>query len=271
MVRSAFVASLCVVPFTPEALRHGDRRMNPILRTPDTTGYDPIELLCTKGKDANGSPNIQGWCQSWMQCIRTKAQPAMDKAAVSAAWAPADCREYCGVWPVVTAVNATNATAGAAALPQLSKKDCMASCHNFQDSLSTCVATILFEPGKMATMGGAPARPGAKATPEHCLAKDTPCLPDLAVRHQRCLSHNTKVALDASHKIPDDVKRSCDMLKFDMDTCKDCPQLAEGYGGEYHAFVGGCMDQLNAYWQASHPNGGNQAIPGSSGCSVHSA
>lgn len=50
---------------------------------------------------------------------------------------------------------------------------------------------------------------------------------------------------------------------------EDCPQLSENYLSHYHSFVGGCMDQLNAYWAATAPSAAAAAIPGAAGCTVH--
>jgi len=243
------------------ALRSG--KINPVLDTPDLTAYDPVKVLCTHGTE------LQSWCQTWVGCVKEKAAPAGDAEAVMNAWKPADCREVCGVWPNMTAPEGSNMTA-----PNMTaflegnggKRDCMESCGNFQGSLSTCVATILFEPGKVAAM-----MPDDQTSdvPDHCTKEDTPCMPDLSVRHQRCLSHKTKAVLNKDHQVPDATKVQCEMLKNDLELCKDCPQLQDNYVSEYAAFTGGCMDQLNAYWQATHPGAGSSAIPGAAGCTVH--
>mmetsp|Transcript_75890 Transcript_75890/g.226242 ORF Transcript_75890/g.226242 Transcript_75890/m.226242 type:complete len:292 (+) Transcript_75890:52-927(+) len=250
---------------------------NPVLDTPDLTAYDPTTVLCARGKDADGKPKIQGWCRNWLACIRAGAQPQGDKAAVLAAWKPADCREVCGVWPVLTPPanrtaprngtapakdaglangtrNTSEAQGGIAALLQ-SGRDCNSSCANFQESLSSCVATILFEPGKVAVMGIPSGN--SPTPPAHCTAANATCMPDLPIRYQRCVAKAAKPA------------RDCKVLKLDMEDCKDCPQLEGTYLSKYHSFVGGCMDQLNAYWQATHPGAGGAALPGSAGCSVH--
>lgn len=255
---------------------------NPVLATPDLTAYDPTTVLCSAGKDASGQPKIQGWCRDWLACIRKGAQPQGDKAAVLAAWKPADCREVCGIWPSLTppangtapATNATapvnapapaNATGTAAAAPAPAPpalaallqqgKDCNSSCSNFQESLSSCVATILFEPGKVAVMG-APGHTTPAPPPAYCAGNAT-CLPDLAIHYQRCVAKSKKPSKD------------CQALKMQMADCKGCPELQSGYLSQYHTFVGGCMSQLNAYWQATHPQAGIAALPGSAGCSVH--
>jgi hypothetical protein len=147
------------------------------------------------------------------------------------------------------------------------KKSCMESCANFQTSLSSCVATILFEPGKVAAMG-IPKTSGTPAVPAVCTQKNTPCMPDLELRHQKCSKHKTREVVHGV-KADDDVILQCKVTASDFDLCKDCPQLQDGYQSEYHAFTGGCVAQLNAYWQATHPKAGNASLPGASGCTVH--
>lgn len=209
-----------------------------------------------------------------MRCIMTKARPAEDAAAVKAAWDPADCREMCGKWPVLTGPGLVEVSAAKTNATDLvgfgrsDKKSCMESCANFQASLSSCVATILFEPGKVAAMG-APKETGSTAVvPAVCTQKDTPCMPDLELRHQKCSKHKTREVVHGV-KADDAVKVQCKVTASDFDLCKDCPQLQDGYQSEYHAFTGGCMAQLNAYWQATHPSAVNASLPGASGCTVH--
>lgn len=43
-----------------------------VLDVPDLRAYDPVEVLCARGKDASGKAKIQGWCQNWMSCIKSK-------------------------------------------------------------------------------------------------------------------------------------------------------------------------------------------------------
>merc|ERR1719213_916988 len=100
------------------------------------------------------------------------------------AWKPASCEEFCGKWPVTTKLLQTEKTA-AQELEQL-RKGCMESCGKFQESLSSCVGTVLFEPGQLAVM--APKK-DAGEMPEHCVAVNATCLPDLPVKYQTCVSH----------------------------------------------------------------------------------
>jgi hypothetical protein len=255
------------------------------LDTPDLTPYDPVDVLCTLGKESGGARKISPWCKDWLQCIKSKANPEGTPEAVMKAWSPADCKEFCGVWPVMTPaegakksavpsglqkksfMQSSNATAPIGLINMNSKADCLKSCGNFQSSLSNCVATIMFEPGKVAAMGIP--KKGGPAPAEICTKKDTPCMPDLAVNHQKCLGHKTKSVLDRSYKIPDEVSQSCKFMKLNMEDCKKCPQLQDKYQSQYATFTGGCMDQLNAYWQATHPEAGKTAIPGATGCTVH--
>lgn len=229
---------------------------NPILDTPDITAYDATEVLCAKGKTADGKPNVQGWCRDWVACVKAKAQPAGDAAAVRAAWKPAECKEYCGVWPVTSKPEGTKFLAMSKMLGSKtnSTKDCMSSCTNFQESLTSCVATILFEPGKVAAMG-IPDK-SKPAAPAHCTAK-AGCMPDLKIQYQKCISKATSPGKD------------CQTLKASVSDCKDCPQLGENALSLYHTYTGGCMDQLNAYWQATHPSAKEAAVPGAAGCAVH--
>lgn len=224
--------------------------------------YDPVELLCSYGKNDDGSKHVQGWCKDWMACIKTKATPANSAEAVKKAWAPADCKEYCDVYPAQSFLQSHNAPS------KSDKKHCLDSCASFQSSLSSCVATIMFEPGKVANMG-MPEEDAPKG-PEICTGKDTPCLPDLEIRAQRCILHKAKSKLSAAgrlqgkHEVPDE----CGMIEMHMDDCKECPQITQTTQTQYAAFVGGCIDQLNAYYQATHPTGG-KAIPNETGCSVN--
>lgn len=234
---------------------------DPRLGTPDRTGYNPVEVLCAHGKEKDGSAHIQPWCETWVACIRQNAQPAGDQAAVKKAWSPADCREVCGEWPATTPAEGTSLLARSN-----HTKECQNSCSNFQDSLSSCVATILFEPGKVANMGMPKA--DAPAPAELCTMKDSPCAPDLDVQAQRCVGHKTKSKLSrGKHEVPAD----CAMINFHLEDCQKakCGQVQSGFKSQYHTFVGGCMDQLNAYWQAANPNAGASAIPGATGCAVH--
>jgi len=232
------------------------------LDTPDLTPYNPTEVLCSLGKDKEGNPKVSDWCANWLQCIKTKASPSGSTDAVKKAWAPASCKEICGTWPAITPKEGKKLF-----LQEESDGDCVKSCENFQASLSSCVATIMIEPGKTAAMGLP--KKGGKAPAAICTKKDTPCMPDLEVNHQRCLGHKTKKALDKGYKMPGTLAQDCKMLKLNLEDCKNCPQLAAGGQSAYAAFTGGCMDQLNSYWQATHPNAGKSAIPGATGCTVH--
>lgn len=276
------------------------------LDVPDMTPYDPVEVLCTLGKNKDGEPNVQTWCKDWMKCIKDKATPAGTAAAVKAAWSPADCKEICGSWPVtsepegvtktsstqnstqempvysVSTQNSTqNFTNKSSTFLQRStrkrvylfntrsKDECQQSCMNFQESLSSCVATIMFEPGKTAAMGLS--KSDGTTSPEICTRKDSPCMPDLPVKKQKCLGHKTKATLDHEYEIPAQVSQDCKMITMHLEECKSCPQMQDNYRSQYTAFTGGCMDQLNAYWQATHPKAGSSAIPGANGCTVHKA
>jgi len=233
------------------------------LDTPDLTPYDPIDVLCSLGKDAGGKPKISPWCKDWLQCIKTKASPSGSPAAVKSAWKPATCKEICGTWPAMTPKEGKKKLF----LQDESEGDCVKSCGKFQESLSTCVATIMFEPGKTAAMGVP--KKGGKAPAAICTQKDSPCMPDLEINHQKCLGHRTKKVLDKGYKIPDGISQGCKFIKMNLKDCKKCPQLKQNGQSEYAAFTGGCMDQLNAYWQATHPGAGKSAIPGATGCKVH--
>jgi len=242
------------------------------LDTPDLTPYDPVEVLCTHGK------TVSPWCKDWMMCIKGKANPAQTPEAVMSAWDPADCKEICGSWPNMTPkegakksflqlFNPSKAIAGLLHLDSSSSNDCLKSCGNFQKSLSSGVSKIMFEPGKVAAMGLP--KQGGKAPAEICTKKDSPCMPDLPIKAQKCMGHKTKKVLDKSYDIPAEVEQGCKFIKMNMEDCKKCPQVQGGSLSEYAAFTGGCMDQLNAYWQATHPKAGEAAIPGAKGCTVH--
>lgn len=259
-----------------QGLHLGLRISNPVLDTPDLTAYDPTEVLCTKGRDEHGNPKIQGWCKDWLACIKAGAEPAGDAAAVRAAWKPADCREVCGLWPATTRREGTSVllaqralaptarlqTSSSARLAKLygvrvngTVGDCQTSCSNFQESLTECVAMILFEPGQVAAMGIPEDGPTAPP-PVYCRGEHTECVPDLQLQYQSCLTKTHEPS-------------ECKVLKTAVEGCKDCPQLSENYMSHYHAFVVGCMDQLNAYWQATNPAAGEAAILGATGCMVH--
>jgi len=232
--------------------------LNGPLDTPDLTPYNPTEVLCTLGRDKDGKAKISPWCSDWMQCIKTKAAPSGTTEKVKAAWGPAPCKEVCGKWPQTTKKEGTFLQ---------EEGDCVKSCENFQASLSSCVATIMFEPGKTAAMGLKKAN--APKPAEICTQKDSPCMPDLEINHQKCIGHKTKKTLDKGYKVPDEIAQGCKMIKMNLGDCKKCPQLQGGGQSQYAAFTGGCMDQLNAYWQATHPKAGKSAIPGATGCKVH--
>lgn len=221
-----------------------------------------------------------------MSCIETHAQPGGDQASVLKAWGPGDCKEVCGVWPALlqlrgaAAVSRTNTSTSASVAAvaaafglktrsaSVTAKDCENSCANFKDSLSSCVANILFEPGKVASMG-MPEESSA-SVPSHCSSKDTPCLPALPVSHQKCIGQKTKATLNHEYEIPEDVKVDCDGIEENIDYCKDCPQMKESFSGHFTAYVGGCMSQLHTYYAATDPANGNAAVSiGESGCKPH--
>jgi len=259
--------------------------------------YNEVEVLCALGKNSSGMPNIANWCQKWVGCIKTKASPGGSQNDVMKAWDPAPCEEICGTWPAMSAPEGKSAKAVPSLAKHASKllipthpsgqqsslshlfrewlptflqsekkNACASSCERFKKGLSSCVATILFEPGKVAAMG-MPKK--AKKAAAICTKRTTPCQPELPIKHQRCLGHNTKRVLDASYKVPAQVARECKLIKMNMESCKKCPQLQDNYGSKYTAFTGGCLDQLHAYWQATHPEAGESAIPGAKGCTVH--
>lgn len=140
--------------------------------------------------------------------------------------------------------------------------NCMTTCRKFQEGLSSCVGTIMFEPGSLAKMGAGDDS-GADA-PDVCTKKDTSCLPDLPLKYQRCLSKSTHAVLDGK-KFEDE---ECATLASDFEDCSDCPIYKQN-PMEYISYVGGCKMRLNAYWQATHPHAGKHAHPGASGCMVH--
>jgi len=230
-----------------------------------SAGYDPVEILCLRGKE---KPEVAGWCKDWLTCIRSKATPAESPASVKAAWGPADCKEVCGKWPAAPKkASLIEETKALNFLTLRSRDDCIKSCENFQTSLSTCVATIMFEEGKVAAMGLPKGAPKGGAI---CTKKDSPCVPDLPIRHQKCLTHRTAKVLDHSYEVADDVAQTCKLLSEYMGDCKDCPQLSGEYASHYVAFTGGCMDQLNAYWAATNSKeAGKFALPSGKGCEVH--
>lgn len=270
-VRRAFTAIFCAGSLSvAERMR---RKRGP-LDTPDMRPFDPVDVLCTRKTE------VKGWCKTWVECIEQNAQPGGDAAAVLSAWGPADCKEVCGIWPTVSftqlraikKVNASTVAAEAnmARLFGLSngtgattQTQCETSCTNFKESLSSCVAMLIFEPGKVAAMGmpkdSAPA-------PEHCTQKHTPCMPELPLNHQKCIGHKTKSKI-SNYQVPDDIASNCQKVKSDMEFCAGCPQLKGGNAGHYEAFVGGCMTQLHLYYAATDPSAGVAAINmGENGC-----
>merc|ERR1719389_971908 len=113
-----------------------------------------------------------------------------------------------------TFLQAPNSSAALRLLGFHSQSNCLKSCENFQESLSTCVATIMFEPGKTAAMG-IPKKDGKKPA-EICTKKDSPCMPDLEINHQKCLGHNTKRVLDKGYDIPKEISTGCKMIKMNL-------------------------------------------------------
>jgi len=258
------------------------------LDTPDLSPYNATEVMCTLGKEKVGpdpktpmgflyKPKIHKWCVDWMACIKTKAAPEGTAASVMIAWAPAPCEEYCGKWPATTPkegvkkpslTDAAPAPAPAPAfLQEVGEGACIASCKAFQKSLSGCVAKITFEPSQVAAMGMPKAAP---KPPALCTKIDTPCVPGLEINYQKCMHHKTMKAVDSEHKIPKHIESACKLMKANVKDCKasKCPAMNDA-GGQFAAYTGGCMDQLNAYWQATHPSAGGTALPGATGCKVH--
>mmetsp|Transcript_42725 Transcript_42725/g.93225 ORF Transcript_42725/g.93225 Transcript_42725/m.93225 type:complete len:236 (+) Transcript_42725:64-771(+) len=217
------------------------------LESPNLTGYDPKILLCSH----NGT--VQGWCADWLDCIKAKSAPdGMTK--VMQAWKPADCKEFCGVYPVTTTLLQTRAEPTA----------CLNKCSGFQTNLADCVGTILFEPGKLSAMQS---KKSAAAVDPICTQKNTACLPDLTDKYQQCVLSASRKKLQKKDHGHDE--EACKTVKSDYEDCKSCPALSAAGGSKYTAFVGGCIDQLNAYWQATHPNAKEAKIPGAAGCQVH--
>mmetsp|Transcript_79356 Transcript_79356/g.202080 ORF Transcript_79356/g.202080 Transcript_79356/m.202080 type:complete len:251 (-) Transcript_79356:123-875(-) len=250
MVRRAALISSLLLATSCDAT---SLRRPAVLDTPDLTAYDPTDVLCTLSK--RGKKEIQPWCKNWLACIKTGASPAGDAAAVRSAWKPADCKEVCGKWPATTGPEGGRKSF--LLMIGQGAKDCEASCANFQKSLTGCVAKILFEPGQVAAMG-APKKgaPPAPAPPAQCTGNATSCVPDLPIQYQSCMVKNHP--------------SKCKNLRAAVEDCKDCPALKnENAVSQYAAFVGGCMAQLNAYWQATHSSAGGYAIPGAKGCTVH--
>jgi hypothetical protein len=220
-----------------------------VLRGRQPEGFDPVALICSPGGKE------QQWCTDWLKCIKDKSVPD-GKAKVMEAWDPAPCEEVCGKWPATT-------SPGLLQLKGEPEGNCMGSCANFQESLASCVGTVLFEPGQMATMGGG-STDSAPPMPEHCAAANSTCLPDLPVKYQACVSNKAKVLLNRA-----DPHDHCEQVVADYDECRNCPQLQGNFASEFHTFIGGCMDQLHAYHQATMPAQGTAAIPGANGCKVH--
>jgi hypothetical protein len=216
-------------------------------------GFDPKGLLCSPGGKE------QSWCSDWLTCIKEKSVPD-GKSKVMEAWDPAPCEEVCGKWPTTTPPGLLQVfKASGANEPD----NCIPSCTKFQESLSSCVGTVLFEPGQMATMGGGSSDPEPKMS-ENCKASNSTCLPDLPVKYQECISNKAKVVLKRA-----DEHDHCAQVIEDYDECRNCPQLKGSFASQFHTFIGGCMDQLHAYHQATMPSQGEAAIPGAKGCKVH--
>jgi len=222
--------------------------------------YDPVEVLCAIGPA--GKKKVQTWCKDWLDCIRRKSAPEGTAKSVRSAWMPANCKEVCGVWPATSKKEGQLLQLmlqyGPGSRNNSDSASCRTSCKNYQVGLSECVAKILFEPGQVAVMG-IPDQSG-KATPKPdpiCTDKKTDCKPELPIDFQRCIAKEKNPAKD------------CKLLKKTMEDCKDCPQLKSDHMTQYNAFVGGCMSQLHAYWQATHPDAKGFAIAGAGGCQVH--
>lgn len=147
----------------------------------------------------------------------------------------------------------------------INKNSCMVSCENMFNNFATCVSTIVFEPGKLSNMG-MPSRKGLRTKPPAiCTMKDTPCMPNLAVRHQKCLHHRTSSVLNPSYHVPEEDHEMCHYIEKDFDECRDCPQLSEEYMTQYAAFTGGCMEQMHAYRRATGPQEPDVGVPRESG------
>lgn len=228
--------------------------------TPDLTSYDPNDLLCKRGDG-----RLLDWCKDWLTCIKSSAAGQGTPEAVLEAWKPAECAAMCNIVPLsmisILGRSSKNDTSETLAGPT---PECLESCENFKTSLSSCVAKILFEPGQVATM--MPAAPAAGA--EICTIPETPCLPDLPIQHQHCVADGA-AARAMGETLPSEREAECGQFETNMEDCKDCPQVAGMYDSEYFNFVGGCMDQLNAYHAATHPRAQSAALPGATGCAVH--
>jgi hypothetical protein len=226
-----------------------------VLRAQQPEGYDPVQLLCSPGGKE------EKWCSDWLACIKEKSTPE-GKSKVMEAWDPAPCEEICGKWPVTTPPGLLQSWGK-------TKGGCMDSCENFKTSLASCVGTVIFEPGQMATMGGGSAEP-ERPMSENCKAANATCLPDLPARYQECVSHKADLKLGRKLK-PDrmEARANCDQVIEDFDECRNCPQLQGTFAQEFTGFIGGCMDQLHAYHQATMPAQEEAAIPGAKGCKVH--
>jgi len=231
-----------------------------ILRGKQPDGYDPVQLLCAPGGEV-----VQGWCQNWLECIKEKSQPE-GLSKVKDSWAPAPCEEVCGVWPVTTPAEGSDTTllqgSKNGAVSKAMMKDCMDSCANFQESLSNCVGTILFEPGQLSSMTP---RENTLPESESCKAAKEICLPDLPIKYQQCVSNKASVKLDTADAMHED----CERIFEEFEECRNCPSMEGSFASEFTAFTGGCMDQLHAYHQATHPAAAEAAIPGATGCTVH--
>lgn len=228
--------------------------------TPDLTSYDPNDLLCKRG-----DRRILDWCKDWLTCIKSSAAGQGTPEAVLDAWSPAECHTMCDALPLsmisILGKRNRNETSTSYAGPT---PECLESCENFKTSLSGCVAKILFEPGQIATM--MPDVPAEGA--EICTIPDTPCLPDLPIQHQHCVADGA-AARAIGNALTSEREAECSQFEANMEECKDCPQVAGMYDSEYFTFVGGCMDQLNAYHAATHPQAQGAALPGAVGCTVH--
>lgn len=134
------------------------------------------------------------------------------------------------------------------------QQECLASCERFKTSFSTCVSTIIFEPGKLGGMGGLKKKESPalrKKVPAVCTNPDTHCMPDLAIRRQRCIHHRTQAILNPNYHAPDEVRDVCPHVERDYEDCKDCPQLNDDYQSQYAAFTGGCLEQMHSYHTAT--------------------
>lgn len=158
-----------------------------------------------------------------------------------------------------------------AALLDLSQRktdSCVQSCENFKKTFSTCVSTIIFQPGKLANMG-MPTEDGSqrKKIPEVCTDKDTRCMPDLGIKRQRCIHHRTHSLLNKDYVTPEEDRVACPGIERDYEDCKDCPQMDEKYTTHYAAFTGGCLDQMHSYRTAAGP-APPFGIPRETGCAM---